>query len=195
MLRYGIIVIITAKLVNGQGKLGIGWSVLMKTTQVARRLGISPSTIYKYTTEKLYAQFFSDEATRKSGRQQSEFYEEDVVLIWTIFRLRKKMSAEEVAAELHAGYRVKDFPTDGSIDKVVDNIKALGIVTQRDAALTRIDELQDELERLQTKNDENVRYYEGERRKDAEEIGRLKNEVEFLKRALPAEVKKLLGLE
>jgi hypothetical protein len=158
----------------------------MKTAQVGRRLGISSGTIYNYTVEPLYADFFSGDAKREGGSQHSGFSEDDVAVIWTIYRLRRKMAAVDVAMQLREGYRSKDLPVDGAgaIDSAVENIRALGIIPERDAALVRVNELEEKIERL-----------ESERRQDAQEIGRLKNEVEFLRRALPAEIKKLLGLE
>jgi hypothetical protein len=156
----------------------------MKTAQVGRRLGMSPSTVYTYTIESLYADFFSDSAMRKDGRQQAEFTEDDVAVVWTVFRLRRKMSAEDVAMQLREGYRAKDFPVDASIDKAVDNIRALGVIPERDAALARVNELEEEVERLRAKDVAN-----------AQKIGQLEGELRVMKQMLPPEVKKLLGIE
>jgi hypothetical protein len=181
----------------------------MKTAQVGRRLGISSSTIYNYTVEPLYADFISEDARRAGGRQQANFNEEDMIVIWTIYRLRKKMSPEDVAIQLREGYRSKDMPMDGAgaIDKAAENIKALGIIPEYNRALERVTELEEDVDRLRElriKDAEEIGRLRGQievlkqslaEGDNAQEVGRLKGELEFLKRALPAEIKKLLGLE
>ena len=81
------------------------------------------------------------------------------------------------------------------------------IIPEYNKALERVDELEDEvkhLRELRIKDAEEIGRLRGQievlkqslaEGDNAQEIGRLKGELEFLKRALPPEIKKLLGLE
>lgn len=130
----------------------------MKTGEASKILGIDRSTLHDWINGRGLQQFFSPSATGADGGTQRILTEADILVLNTIRTCRaENMKWEAIAAHLNTGHREQEFPLNAvSVDKrtiplqqAEQSARAMATVAERDAALTQVNELKDEIRQLQ----------------------------------------------
>ena len=130
----------------------------MKTGEAAKILGVDRNTIYNWTQNPDLSRFFSPGARMEDGTTQRILTESDLLILNSIRAKRSEGIVEwdEIARILDDGYRAREFPQNAisadprtvSVPQAEQSAMALGTLRERDTALARIDELNEEVEEL-----------------------------------------------
>lgn len=160
----------------------------MKTGELADALGVSDETIRNWTNHELLSEFFSPEARGDAGISQRRFSEDDVLVATTIAHLRNREGItdwQEIANYLTTGKREQEFPANAisfdnrtiAVTQAEQSARAAATLAERDAALKRVDELEEQIRHLQDAH--------------RQEIDRLREEAKQLRQEHRGEVEGL----
>lgn len=135
----------------------------MKTGEAAKLLGVDVSTVRNWIHHPLFEQYFSESARHQHGGTQRILTESDILVLNTIRHRRASGAEWSVIQEfLETGRRVQEFPANAiSVDPRLIPIpqaeqaaRTLAMVAERDAALAKVNELADKLERVEREKEE-----------------------------------------
>jgi DNA-binding transcriptional MerR regulator len=129
----------------------------MKTGKVAKAFGIDRKTVSNWTDMPQLKKFFTAEA-HSINRTQRDYLEPDLLVINTIRVLRNKsMDWDEIATFLEHGERERELPPSAMLVETTAPIAQYGRLVELQTALEtaeeQIDELHEEIERLQQRVD------------------------------------------
>jgi DNA-binding transcriptional MerR regulator len=151
----------------------------MKTGKVAKLFEIDPKTVTGWVDE--FAEFFSEKA-RKSEGMQRDYLHEDLIVLNTIKVERiKRSEPEQIRAVLASGHRETALPPQAAI---VGGDTAIAIYSQMKVLEVKLDEANEEIERLRRENvelqerlrSESSELQERFRRENAEQQEQLRHE-------------------
>jgi DNA-binding transcriptional MerR regulator len=168
----------------------------VKTGEAAKILGVDPKTIRNWIDDYGLDPFFSSSALGKDGTIQRMLTEGDLLVLNTI-RAKKAHGTTDwadIGAYLESGKRETEFPQNAisadtrtiSVEQAQQSARALATMSERDAALARIDELNNELQvlredvrRLQKEKEEQREGHYREMMELSRQMGKLEGQLEF----------------
>ncbi|MBA3868263.1 MAG: hypothetical protein H0X30_03845 [Anaerolineae bacterium] len=138
----------------------------MRTSEVAKIIGVESQTILNWLDKPGIADFFSQEG-QGIGVKQRSYTNEDVIILNTIRELSiefvegKKIDWLKVVDKLNSGYRnddIRDISMTGDSRSVpmgvVKTLTDIAVITQeRDAAIRRTRDLEQQLAKSEDKNE------------------------------------------
>lgn len=139
----------------------------MKTGELAKYLGISDETLRNWTVQDELSTYLSDDARGVSASAQRYFAQSDIEVLITVATLRNRDNVTDwmqIEQFLKSGKRYTDFPAAHlsfdsrtvSMTQAEHSAKAMATLSERDAALKRVDELQTQIANLQKAHREEV---------------------------------------
>jgi DNA-binding transcriptional MerR regulator len=166
----------------------------MKTGEAAKLLGVDPATVRAWINHPGLSEFFSSSAKGEHGGHHRLLMESDVLILNTVRHLRTNDDADwsTIAETLRSGHREQEFPQNAiSIDSRMIPIpqaeqaaKYMATVAERDAALAKVDELEQHLAQKEAEVKELRERLLQERLADQNKIGRLEMQVEMLQKQI-----------
>ncbi len=129
----------------------------MKTGEAAKILGVDRTTIINWIENRGLSKYFSASATGADGSAHRILTESDLLILNTIRRLRSNnLEWQEILENLETGNRERDFPQNAisgdprtiPVTQAEVSARAMATVAERDAALSRIQEMAAEIEDL-----------------------------------------------
>lgn len=136
----------------------------MKTGEIAKILGLDVSTVRKWIDTSNFSRFFSPSARGEHGNAHRFLTESDVLVLNTIRTLRTRDHADwdAIVAYLDSGQREQEFPENAiSVDirtipvpQAEQAARTLAMMAERDAALQKVNELNDYVKRLEQEREE-----------------------------------------
>jgi len=135
----------------------------MRTGEIAAIMGVSHVTIRAWIDHESLNRFFSASARGVDGMTQRSYTDADVLVLNTVRHLRAGSPTatwEEIAAYLDTGQRENEFPLTAAsvgadkrtipLQQAEQSAKAAATLAERDAALSRVAQLEGEVTRLQS---------------------------------------------
>lgn len=149
----------------------------MKTTEIAKRLGVSTNTIRNWCKE--YATFLSADAKVSGSGTVRHFSDRDALILATISDLRNKgLPHEQISKALAENRLVETLP--GAATPEEEHVRrnlALVPLAQLQRALDQMQVLQGEIERLTHERDRALAAREADTQKYTERIADLNREL------------------
>lgn len=172
----------------------------MKTGELAKILSIDRETISNWIKNPLLSHFFTLGAKGEHGAAQRIFTESDVLVLNTIraFRTSGKTDWGEIAAYLRSGQREQGFPQNAissdprtvPLPQAEQSARAMGTMAERNAALAKVRELENEVERLRSEYRDEITLMRNEHK---EYVSQLLSDQKELMREI-SELNRQLGL-
>lgn len=154
----------------------------MRLSKVAKLIGIDRKTIDNWINHDALNHLFSSESKKEGDRDVSE---SDIFTLNTIHYLRKNITTDwkEIAEKIEGGYQVTDLSigaTDVDVGKtpLQQFTRTLTIVQERDAALKRLAEVEEEMEQMR---EDHKRELEQERQASKKELENEREKSEIAK--------------
>jgi DNA-binding transcriptional MerR regulator len=137
---------------------------IVKTGEASNLLGVDIKTLKNWISHELLSQFFSEGARAEHGSPHRVLTESDVLVLNTIRHLRTSGITEwtGIAEYLESGKREQSFPQNAiavdtrtiPLPQAEQSAKAMATMAERDAAMRRVQELESQLSKVETKNAE-----------------------------------------
>lgn len=135
----------------------------MRTGEAASALGVSQSTVIKWLSRRELEPFISP-AGRGEGLPQRVLSEPDMLVLNTVQYLRSTENISEwpeIVARIEAGFRHREFPANATSvgrrvipeDQATQSVRAAATMAERDAALKRVTELEEEVKNLRAEKE------------------------------------------
>ena len=131
----------------------------MRTGEAAALLGVSISTTRNWLDRDDLALFFSTSGRGIDGSSQRVLSETDLLILNTVRHLRnveKLTDWRDIVSRLDNDFRVQEFPQNAisadprtiPLPQAEQSVRAAATLAERDSALARVEELQNELQRM-----------------------------------------------
>ena len=161
------------------------------TGQAAKRLGVDRKTIIDWIEHEGLSQFFSDSARKKHGSAHRQLTDADMLALNTIRHLRNVQEVSDwsvIGEYLNSGKREAEYPqsrltmdtTTVTLPEAEQSVRAAATMAERDTALARIDELQDEIERMRSEHKQETDALHKRIEDLQRELGRTEAKLEIL---------------
>ncbi len=137
----------------------------MKTGEAAKLLDVAINTVKNWIDHPSVVDYFSPGARGVHGGSQRVLIEADILILNTIRHLRNIDSVtdwDEIAVRLSKGEREQEFPQNAisadprtiPLPQAEQSVKAAATLAERDAALERVQELEDRLTEIEQEKEE-----------------------------------------
>lgn len=161
----------------------------MRTGKAAQVIGVNHKTITNWIDHPLLNRFFTDMARGADGRAQREITDPDLLVLNTIRAERAGLSNNDIdwqaiADVLASGRRERQMPpgamgVDVGMTRMAQVEQSLTLVMERDAALKRVRDLEEEIIRLERASDSLKDQITDLKLQKIEELTRLQVELEL----------------
>lgn len=139
----------------------------MKIGEIAQKLGIDKGTVYNWTDRDEFVDLFTPEARKAAGNSHRVYSDADVAVLTTIHALRNQEGINdwgEIEQVLRSGQRITDIPVNRiasdprvvSVSQAEQSARAAATLAERDAALARVQELEDQLDGIRDGHREEI---------------------------------------